>query len=441
MSAPNASNTTTSPINGGPTTLKSTNTYLPGAREKTLGHLFGRNRGRGLNLVASESEQFFGDQVLDGRSGKVNQLEYPLTLGTDKHSHIIVFHIYNEIEAGMGNITNEDLTIATMGTAKQTMYGYAGGAGAATVGFFGTKSALKNVNLRGGNPAKLGISLGAGIGSFLLGQYTAEALVAVFGAITDEEKTAMAKINQYEEAQDKKYREQADDYFEATGRTARLGRAIHRSKDTIAMYMPQKIQSLSLVEYEQQDLSFMQNLMNSWTGLAAAGILKKAPGVIDSLAGFLGMNTNIDTYIQATARIAPNPRKQLLFREPVSRKFEFVFNFSPRNEEESVRAYEIIQAFKKHAYPTLNQKIGAGAFYTFPAEFEIQYQMLLPTGEIVENNWINRIGRSALREINVDYASAGSYSTFPNGAPTNMTMSLTFEEMSLLDQEHINQGY
>jgi len=70
--------------------------------------------------------------------------------------------------------------------------------------------------------------------------------------------------------------------------------------------------------------------------------------------------------------------------------------------------------------------------------------MLLPGtygDEIVENNWINRIGRCGLREINVDYASSGSFSTFPNGAPTNMTMSLTFEELSLLDQNHIEQGY
>ena len=33
-----------------------------------------------------------------------------------------------------------------------------------------------------------------------------------------------------------------------------------------------------------------------------------------------------------------------------------------------------IQTFKKHAYPALNNTIGQGAFYTFPAEFEIQYQ-------------------------------------------------------------------
>ena len=59
----------------------------------------------------------------------------------------------------------------------------------------------------------------------------------------------------------------------------------------------------------------------------------------------------------------------------------------------------------------------------------------------MQNDWINKIGRCALREINVDYASAGSFSTFENGAPTNMVLSLTFEEMSLLDSDLVEQGY
>lgn len=68
--------------------------------------------------------------------------------------------------------------------------------------------------------------------------------------------------------------------------------------------MPQKIQQLSLMEYEQQDLSFVQNAINDWQGLAARSLITKAPQVIDSLAGILGLNTNIDTAILAGARIA-----------------------------------------------------------------------------------------------------------------------------------------
>ena len=69
------------------------------------------------------------------------------------------------------------------------------------------------------------------------------------------------------------------------------------------------------------------------------------------------------------------------------------------------------------------------------------YQTVNEFGDTVQNDWINKIGRCALREINVDYASSGSFSTFKNGAPTNMVLSLTFEEMSLLDSGLVEQGY
>ena len=222
------------------------------------------------------------------------------------------------------------------------------------------------------------------------------------------------------------------------GKVTRFGKANFRVQDTIAMYMPQKIQAMSLLEYEQQDMSFVHKLLDDWAGLAAGAAFTALPKAADAVAGIFGQNTNINAAVYGAMRLAPNPRKQLMFREPVSRKFEFNFNLSPRNESESAKAYEIIQTFKKHAYPTLNEVVGSGAYYTFPPEFEIKYYTLAKDAEgnytiPVENDFINKIGRCALREINVDYASSGSFSTFENGAPTNMILSLTFEEMELLD--------
>jgi hypothetical protein len=413
--------------------------YQPGARD-SLKHLFG-DKTPLLNLVDSATEQNVNSRHTSEADAGSNQLIFPTTLGTDKHTHLIVFHVYTGIEANPfgenSGINQQTVTDSQIGRAKEVQSGTIGGIVGAGTGYAVSRFGLSKV--KGFNWGKFGlfrdaILTGAGAyGGYKAGEGMAD--------LTDAEQEAIGKIEEYERKQQIAFAEENARVFKATGRTARLGEAKYRNKDVIAMYMPQKIQSLSLVEYEQQDLSFVQNIMNSWTGLVAGGILKKAPGVVDSLLGFAGMNSNIDTAIQAKARIAPNPRKQLLFREPVSRKFEFAFNLSPRNEEESVLAYSIIQTFKKHAYPTLNRKVGHGAFYTFPAEFEIQYQTLDDKGELVENDWINRIGRCALREINVDYAASGSFTTFKNGAPTNMLMTLTFEEMTLLDSHLVEEGY
>ena len=413
--------------------------YQPGARD-SLKHLFG-DRAATLNLVDSATEQNITSHHASEADAGTNQLIFPTTLGTDKHSHVIVFHVYTGIEANPfgenSGINQQTVRDATSGRAKEMSGGSIGAAAGGAGGFLASRFGLSKIpGMKWGRWGLLRDAIVAS--STAYGGYKAgEALTP----LTSDEKTAIAKIEEYERQQQIAFAEENEKVFRETGRTARLGTAKYRNKDVIAMYMPQKIQSLSLVEYEQQDLSFVQNMMNSWTGIAAGVLLKKAPGVVDSLLGFAGVNSNIDTAIQAKARIAPNPRKQLLFREPVSRKFEFAFNFSPRNEEESVLAYSIIKTFKKHAYPTLNRTVGHGAFYTFPAEFEIQYQTLDDKGELVENDWINRIGRCALREINVDYASSGSFTTFANGAPTNMLMTLTFEEMTLLDSHLIEEGY
>ena len=58
-----------------------------------------------------------------------------------------------------------------------------------------------------------------------------------------------------------------------------------------------------------------------------------------------------------------------------------------------------------------------------------------------QNLWMNKIARCALVEINVDYTAAGSVSTFYNGAPTHINMTLTFQEMELITQEFVDRGY
>jgi len=368
------------------------------------------------------------------------RLEFPLTLGTDKHTHMMVFHIYNDIHAGVENLTPDVLETVESAEGKIFTGNLAGVGAGAVGGYMGTRALTGLAKGRLGKWGTLANLFGMGSAAVL--GYHAGGAIAENVSLTEEEAAGLQTYADATDAVTEAQQAYENKVFNETGRLARFGEARTKQKDTIALYMPQKVQSLSLVEYEQQDLSFMQNILNTWEGLAAKTLIQKAPRVVDSIAGFIGLNTNIDAYLMAGARIMPNPRKQLMFREPISRKFEFNFNFSPRNEEESVRAYEIIKAFKKHAYPTLNKSKGQGAFYNFPAEFEIEYQTVNEYGEVVENDWINRIGRCALREINVDYASAGSFSTFKStGAPTNMIVSLTFEEMTLLDSELIEQGY
>ena len=374
---------------------------------------------------------------LDGKPEM--KLEYPMNLGSNDVNHFVVFHIWGDIVSNLDSESQGVVEDAQSYVNKWKTWG------AVTTGTAvgTTRVAPRIINwlkgtgrffsgIKGGKVilTVLGIGGGAAIGGTVAGRLSHGL------GLTTKETEHLKTYNTHKKETYKGVFADEEDRHDEQGRFTRFGKARSRMSDTIALYMPQKIQSLSVLEYEQQDLSFMQGVTKDLDGYLAALGITKLSGALDSVSAVLGGNTNTQAALQASMRISQNPRKQLNFREPVSRKFELNFNFSPKNEMESVRAYQIIQTFKKHAYPKLNRMVGKGSWYTFPAEFEIEYYTM-QNGEPVENNWLNKIGRCALREINVDYASSGSYSTFDNGAPTNMMLSLTFEEMRLLDSELI----
>ena len=388
----------------------------------------------GLDLPPAVNEGF----------GKL--LEFPQPVGTDELNHFIVFTVYHGLEASM---SQDDIGLWGGAKTEQLLAGAATMvAGAGLAGYVGPKL-INKISASSASLSKLPkigpiVSLFAAAAGAYFGWQIGSAQTVT---LTEEQKESLAKFDEIANAVQANvdaagYAEHGADWDpKQSGRLTRFGKALFRHDDTIALYMPQKIQAMSLLEYEQQDMSFIQNILNDWTGLASKMGMVNLPKFADSAAGILGMNTNLSAAVYGALRLAPNSRKQLMFREPVSRKFEFNFNLSPRNPKESAIAYEIIQTFKRHAYPTLSKTLGNGAFYNFPAEFQIEYYTLDENGNPVENDFVNKIGRCSLREINIDYASSGSFSTFENGAPTNMLMSLTFEEMELLDSGMIDKGY
>ena len=227
----------------------------------------------------------------------------------------------------------------------------------------------------------------------------------------------------------------------------RVSKAQYRAKESIALYMPQKIGETNTLTWEMKDLQGTKGMADFIKGDVSGfgpGIVKKVGSFMDSIAGSIGMDADAEDYLAATYKMQANPRSELLFQKPAQRTFSFDFDFSPRTAEESESVYNIIQTFKRHAYPSLSH---GGVFYNFPSEFQIEYYKCTvdpKTGEVssvVENDWLNRLTRCALQSIVVDYSPHGSYQTFENGAPTQMKLTLEFGEMELLHQQHILEGY
>jgi len=161
-------------------------------------------------------------------------------------------------------------------------------------------------------------------------------------------------------------------------------------------------------------------------GLALASLPKAAIA-----AKILGQASPMQL-IGSAAKIATNPFTAVTFETINQRTFNFSYTFLPRSEKEVTQVKNIIDLFKFHMHPELSS---GSMFYIYPSEFDIVYYY---KGK--ENEFVNKISTCALTDMDVKYG--GEYfSTFVNGAPAEISMTLSFKELELLTKERIVKGY
>ena len=223
------------------------------------------------------------------------------------------------------------------------------------------------------------------------------------------------------------------------------------------MYLPPNISDTTSATYEDTPTGILGFSANTILDLVNAGQLKdyelmgklsaEAGGAFSKealkrLAGSLAEAlTGAEGAVPLANRIfgsADNPFVEVFFNTMNVRTFTYNFNFAPRNEAETMEIQQIIQLFRFHMAPELQ---GTNSrYYTLPSEFDIHYMYKAANGVGYENDYYNRIGTCVLENVSTNYTPNGVKS-FADGAPTQITMSLTFRETETLTKEKINQGY
>lgn len=97
--------------------------------------------------VKNLASDYFGNISGLDRYSTADRLEYPISLGTEKHTHMVVFHIYSDIEAGIDGLDQQTITDAREAESKIFSGGLAGGAGGAAGGFLGSRALAKSGRL------------------------------------------------------------------------------------------------------------------------------------------------------------------------------------------------------------------------------------------------------------------------------------------------------
>ena len=357
----------------------------------------------GLNLEGSNASLNYGRNTT--RTGSQNILTYPLNVDNDpQQGHYILFHI---------NTRSNSKLKSTRSDKKNT--------------HASAKKIQKELNI-GMHPSELGD----------MSSVTTQALHKV-----DPTKLVNAK-----------------------GASGRLNRSLMleklpttRLEKSIALYMPPAVQVSYQTKYGEQEIGLLASV-----GARAIGAWKsggdtktKMKGVLDAITNSPETREGLQKLLESTvegvatgskALIAlergtvRTPRMEIMFEGVGRRNFSYSFDFTPKSEQEAKIIEEIIYNFKfymmpKYSNPSTQREMD------IPGTFDIRYMY-----RTKDNNFINKISTCFLTQVDVEYggdrytAYKETTSKFGSGPPPQKSkLTLQFNEIELITQDHIGVGY
>ena len=216
-----------------------------------------------------------------------------------------------------------------------------------------------------------------------------------------------------------------------------------RLSTAIALHAPNTMQTTYSINYEEEDLDIYAMGLAAAGGGSALATAATSKGTASNVMSDILRNSNVVSGVVAAGLkipgtggisrltgLAPNPRKEQLFKNVQFRTFTFDYQFYPRDASEAANVENIIYQFKLHMHPEF--KDANNFLYVYPSEFDIFYYH-----GIEENLHVNRHTSCVLTDMVVNYTPNGQFTSFSNGMPTQINVTLTFKELATLTKEKI----
>ena len=226
-------------------------------------------------------------------------------------------------------------------------------------------------------------------------------------------------------------------------------RNIQRTGTAIGLYMPPAVNVQYNMDYSEGEIGVMgealyglfkdyqdgklsMDSINNAAGTVGTGLEKMGVGMIDKV-----IPGAKDLYAIEQGAII-TPRTEMMFRGTGRRSFSFSFVFIPKSAEETQIVHKIIKEFKIGMSPTF-KNVGSVRDMTIPDVFSIQYMHINS-----QNQYINKIGKCYLKTMDVSYGGEKfvTYNADKEGAPPQKTtISLSFQELEIMDRTLVEAGY
>ena len=152
--------------------------------------------------------------------------------------------------------------------------------------------------------------------------------------------------------------------------------------------------------------------------------------------GALGSNVSPQSVISRSTGQILNNNLELLFQGVNLRTFPYSITFSPRGPEEARIVKDIIRRLKTSMAPKAGEFDGTagGIFIQSPDVFQLKFLK-----DDADPPFLHAFKLCALTGMSVNYTNAGTYTSYEDGTPVNIRMSLTFKELNPIYHEDYMQ--
>lgn len=210
----------------------------------------------------------------------------------------------------------------------------------------------------------------------------------------------------------------------------------YRISDAVALYVDGPPTVKYGMNYANKDLGTLLGMLsgsalNSTASAAASEIGAAMGATVAKLPGAFG-GGDLAAAMGKSAGTSLNPFKEVVFESVDFRSFSFKYKFLPKSKAESEAVRDIVMLFKEHMHPQLSS---GKLFFIYPSEFQITYYF-----EDKENTYFHKFRPCALESMDVTYGG-DQFSSFRDGNPTEVNMTLTFRELEILTRQNIREGY
>lgn len=162
----------------------------------------------------------------------------------------------------------------------------------------------------------------------------------------------------------------------------------------------------------------------------------QAVGISFGISKLLGGNESTNNFTSRYAGAVFNSNIELVFSSVNLREaFTFGFDIVPRSQKEAQQVKDIIRAFKKHSAAKKSIGAATGLFLKAPEVFKLEYM-----NGTRPHPYLNKFKICALQSMGVNYTPSGTYATYADAAPVNMTLTLSFKELTPIYSEDYDTG-